>query len=147
MNNRSATIEVLAGNSSQMEKESRKGAKARKERSSQNSVDGLYGKPKAQTQMSNYGAPPRQMQSALNNYSQAPVAGGSFNQAQGNSLNKLPTYGSSQNYNISGQQANSAQGAKVRRKRDFSQVIDPTTNQNVIGTNLTGGAGVSATPN
>lgn len=85
-----------------MEKESRKGAKQRKERSAQNSIDGLYGKPKAQTQMSNYGAPPRQMQSALNNYSGAPVAPSGYNQPQGNSLNKLPTYGNTQGYPITG---------------------------------------------
>ena len=34
---------------------------------------------------------------------------------------------------------NAVGGQKVRRKRDFSQVIDPTTNQNVLGTSLTGG--------
>ena len=58
MNNRSATIEVLQGNS-QIEKDSRK-TKQRKERTSQNSIDGLFNKPKAGSSMGNYGAP-RQM--------------------------------------------------------------------------------------
>jgi hypothetical protein len=136
MNNRSNTIEVLVG----PEKEPRKAGK-QKLRSTQNSIDGLYGKPKSNSQMGNYGA--RQMQSTLTNYQASNQA--SFNAGAGNSLNRLPIYGN-QPATIANHQQSQPAGSKVRRKRDFSQVIDPTTSKNVLGTNLTGGAGSQQQP-
>jgi hypothetical protein len=58
------------------------------------------------------------------------------NNAANNSFNKLPKYGNAPNTGMKGD--TNSQTQKIRRKRDFSQVVDPANNPNLntLGYNL-----------